>query len=187
MNNKKIFILSGPAGVGKTTVWHKIESACPHIQKIVTTTSRRIREGEIDGIHYHFISREEFENKIHSWDLIEYAIVHTNYYGSTFSELEKIIENNCSPIYIIEPQWMVHLKPILEERWYKVITIFLLPPSLDELKNRLHNRWTETEEQFQIRLATAMTELEQQEFYDIRIVNNDIEVTKEELNAILRI
>ena len=81
---------------------------------------------------------------------------------------------------------MVHLKPILEESGYTVITIFLLPPSLDELKKRLHGRGTETEEQFQIRLATAMTELEQQEFYDIRLVNNDLEKTKEELIAILK-
>ena len=69
---------------------------------------------------------------------------------------------------------------------YEVVTIFLLPPSLDELKRRIKNRWTETEEQFQIRLATAMTEFEQQDFYDIRIVNDDIEKTKKELIAILK-
>lgn len=80
---------------------------------------------------------------------------------------------------------MTHLKPLLEEEGYLVVTIFLLPPSLDELKKRLHNRGTETEEQFQIRLATAMTEFEQQEFYDIRLVNDDLEKTKDELLAIL--
>lgn len=187
MHNKKVFILSGPAGVWKTTLWHEIEESCPHVQKIITTTSRPIRENETNGVHYHFIDRIEFEHKIHLWDLIEYAIVHTNYYGSTFSELERITNKGCAPIYIIEPQWMVHLKPILEESGYTVITIFILPPSLDELKRRLHGRWTETEEQFQIRLATAMTELEQQDFYDIRLVNNDLEKTKEELLAILKI
>lgn len=81
---------------------------------------------------------------------------------------------------------MTHLKPLLEEEWYDVTTIFLLPPSIEELKTRLHSRWTETEEQFQIRLATAMTELEQQDFYDIRLVNADLEKTKEELLAILK-
>ena len=80
---------------------------------------------------------------------------------------------------------MVHLKPLLESRGYTVVTIFLLPPSLDELKKRLHLRGTETEEQFQIRLATAMHELEQQEFYDIRLVNDELEKTKMELRTIL--
>jgi guanylate kinase len=82
---------------------------------------------------------------------------------------------------------MVHLKPLLESRGYTVITIFLLPPSLEELKKRLHQRGTETEEQFQIRLATAMHELEQQDFYDIRIVNDELEKTKRELRTILSI
>lgn len=144
-----------------------------------------MRESETDGVHYHFLTKPEFEARIHSNDLIEYAIVHTNYYGSTYSELERIIENNKSPIYIIEPQGMIHLKPLLEDKWYTVVTIFLLPPSLDELKKRLHGRGTETPEQFEIRLATALTELEQQDFYDIKIVNDDIEKAKEELILVL--
>jgi guanylate kinase len=70
----------------------------------VTTTSRPIRTTETNGIDYHFLSKLEFESKIHTGDLIEYAIVHTNYYGSTYSELDRIIQENKSPIYIIEPQ-----------------------------------------------------------------------------------
>jgi guanylate kinase len=76
---------------------------------------------------------------------------------------------------------MIHLKPLLEDRGYTVVTIFLLPPSIDELKKRLHARGTETPEQFEIRLATALTELEQQDFYDIKIVNNELEQAKKEL------
>jgi guanylate kinase len=181
MNTNTIFILSGPAWAGKTTLWHHIENATPNVEKIITTTSRTIRNGETDGVHYHFISKEAFESKIHAWELIEYAIVHTNYYGSTYSELERIIAKNRNPLYIIEPQGMVHLKPLLEDAWYSVVTIFLLPPSLDELKRRLHGRWTETQEQFEIRLATAMTELEQQDFYDIKIINDNLEQAKDEL------
>lgn len=116
MKNNTVFIFSGPAGVGKTTLWHLIEKDAPTIEKVITTTSRPIRENEINGIHYHFITRSEFEAKIHTGDLIEYAIVHTNYYGSTFSELNRIIQNKKSPIYIIEPQGMVHLKPLLEDK-----------------------------------------------------------------------
>jgi guanylate kinase len=185
MQKNTIFILSGPAGTGKTTLWHALEVQVPHIEKVVTTTSRTMREWEIDGKHYHFITQEAFERKIHAKDLIEYAIVHTNLYGSTYSELDRIIDINKSPIYIIEPQWMIHLKPLLEDKWYKVVTIFLLPPSIDELKRRLHGRWTETKEQFEIRLATAMTELEQQDFYDIKIINDELEHAKIELIKVL--
>ncbi len=185
MQKNTVFILSGPAGAGKTTIWHAIENEATHIEKVITTTSRLIREWEKDGVHYHFLTKGEFEAQIHTGNLIEYAIVHTNYYGSTYSELERIINNNKSPIYIIEPQWMVHLKPLLEDKWYTVVTIFLLPPSLDELKKRLHGRGTETPEQFEIRLATALTELEQQDFYDIQIVNDDLKKAKKELLTIL--
>ena len=185
MKKNKIFILSGPAWVGKTTLWHGIEKDAHHLEKIVTTTSRPIRTTETNGIDYHFLSKLEFESKINTGDLIEYAIVHTNYYGSTYSELDRIIQENKSPIYIIEPQWMVHLKPLLEDKWYIVVTIFLLPPSIEELKKRLQERGTETPQQFEIRVATALTELEQQDFYDIKIINNDIKTAQIELLNIL--
>lgn len=185
MWNPTVFILSGPAWVGKTTLWHEIESTTPHVSKVITTTSREAREWEVDGQHYYFISRKEFEDTIHTGGFIEYALVHTNYYGSTDRELARIIAEEKSPLYIIEPQGMVHLKPLLESRGYTVVTIFLLPPSLEELKTRLHQRGTETAEQFEIRLATAMHELEQQEFYDIRLVNDELEKTKMELRTLL--
>lgn len=179
--SKKIFILSGPAGVGKTTIWENIAEKVPHIAKIVTTTTRQIRDGETAGVHYHFLSRDEFEAKIAAGDLIEYAVVHTNLYGSTYSELDRIISLDKSPIYIIEPQGMIHIKPLLEAKWYEVNTIFMLPPSLDELKNRLRGRGTETEEQFNLRLAKAMLELEQQDLYDIKIVNDSLEQAENDL------
>jgi guanylate kinase len=188
MNNKKVFILSGPAGVGKNTLWELVRPLCSrYIEESISITTRTpIREWEVHWVDYYFVNKEDFEKKIHNHEFLEYAVVHTFYYGSPKSELERITSTWKSPIYIIEPQGMTHLKPLLEEEWYNVTTIFLLPPSLDELKRRLHARWTETEEQFQIRLATAITELEQQEFYDIRLVNSDLEKTKDELLAILK-
>lgn len=183
---KTVFILSGPAGVGKNTLWNLVQSECENlIEESMSMTSRQIRPSELDGREYHFVSKEIFEQKIHEWAFLEYALVHTNYYGSPKSELTRITEKWKSPIYIIEPQWMIHLKPLLENEWYKVITIFILPPSLDELKKRLKARWTETEEQLQIRLATAITEFEQQYLYDIRIINDDVFETKKQLLDIL--
>lgn len=186
MKKNKVFILSGPAGVGKNTLWDTVRPICEeYIQESISMTSRLPRPGETNGVDYYFVTQKEFEEKIHNHEFLEYAIVHTNYYGSLKSELERITKIWKTPIYIIEPQGMTHLKPLMEEEWYKVITIFLLPPSIDELKRRLHGRGTETTEQFEIRLATAMTELEQQDFYDIRLVNDDFEKAKEELIAIL--
>ncbi len=183
--NTKVYIFSGPAGVGKTTLWHAVAPRVPHIEKVITTTSRPKRPNETDGVDYHFISRDDFQKKIKEDDFIEYAIVHTNYYGSTHSELDRIIRTGKSPIYIIEPQGMIHLRPLLEKEGYDVVTIFVLPPHLDELKRRLHERGTESEEQFQIRLATAMTELEQQDFYDIKILNDNFEQAQEDLIQVL--
>jgi guanylate kinase len=185
MKKKKVFILSGPAWVWKNTVWNALEPLCSGFieESISTTTRTPIRAGEVDGVNYHFVTKEVFEKKIHAQEFLEYAVVHTFYYGSTKSELDRITKNGKTPIYIIEPQGMTHIKPILEDMGYEVITIFLLPPSLEEMKRRLHQRGTESEEQYQIRLATAMTELEQQDFYDIRIVNDR---TIEELLAILK-
>lgn len=183
---KKIFILSGPAWAGKNTVWDRISQSCNDIvEESISVTTRPIRAGEVDGKHYHFISEEEFKRKIEAQDLIEYAVTHTYYYWSTYSELDRISKSGKSPIYIIDVKWMKNLKSLLEKKWYTVVTIFLLPPSIEEMKHRLRNRGTESEEQFQIRLATAMTEFEQQDFYDIRIVNDDLDKTVQELNAIL--
>ena len=140
-----------------------------------------MRSGEINGVDYYFLSRTDFEAKIAVWDFIEYATVHTNLYGSTFSELDRILSENKNPLYIIEPQGMVYIKPVLEKKWYKVKTIFLLPPSIDELKKRLSARGTETPEQYEIRLNTALQELEQKKFYDIQVINDDMKIAENDL------
>ncbi len=138
----------------------------------------------MDGVHYHFWSADNFKEAIHDKKLIEYAIVHGNYYGSTFEELERIVELGKKPLYIIDPQGMVHLKPVLEDAGYEVTSIFLEPPSLDVLKSRLIGRGVNSPEDLEIRYANALVEMEERHFYDIRIVNEDIESTLVELHAL---
>lgn len=175
-NTRTVFIFSGPSGVGKTTVWDEVRSRHPdRIEKIVTTTTRSPRPGEEHGKHYYFLSKPEFEAKILSGEMIEYALVHGNYYGSTSEELARIVSHGRNPVYIVDPQGMAHLKPELMRRKYGVSTVFLLPPSIDELKSRLRGRGTESEESLQIRLANALVEMEEQDFYDHKIVNDSLE------------
>ena len=151
------------------------------MEKIVTTTTRARRESEEEGRHYYFLSREDFESRIDSGDMIEYALVHGNYYGSTFRELERIVAMGKYPLYIVDPQGMVHLKPLLEHRGYVVQSFFLLPPSIEELRSRLSGRATEPPEHRELRLANALVEMEEQYFYDHRIINTTLDETVETL------
>lgn len=171
-----IYIFSGPAWAGKTTLWEAIKHRVPHIEKVITSTTRGIRPNEQDGRDYHFLSLEAFRKKIAENDLIEYAEVHTSYYGSTYSELDRILRQKKSPIYIIEPQGMMSLKPLLTEKWYQVVTIFVEPPSLDVLESRLNARGSETPENLKIRMQTAQREMTQTSAYDHVFVNDDFKV-----------
>lgn len=181
-----VFILSGPSGVGKTTVWDEIRSQhADRVEKIVTTTTRAPRPGEIHGTHYYFLSKTEFEAKIMEGDMIEYALVHGNYYGSSTDELERIVSHGKSPVYIVDPQGMAHLKPELMRRSYRVSTVFLLPPSIDELKSRLRGRGTENDDSLNIRLANAMVEMEEKDFYDYQIVNDTLENAVAKVGAVM--
>lgn len=185
-NQHTVFILSGPSGVGKTTVWDEIRSQhTDRVEKIVTTTTRAPRPGEIHGTHYYFLSKTEFEGKILSGEMIEYALVHGNYYGSSSDELERIVSHGKSPVYIVDPQGMAHLKPELMRRSYRVATVFLLPPSIDELKSRLRGRGTEDDDSLNIRLANAMVEMEEKDFYDYQIVNDTLENAVAKVGAVM--
>lgn len=117
--------------------------------------------------------------------MIEYALVHGNYYGSTFGELERIVELGKYPLYIVDPQGMIHLKPVLEHRAYTVQTFFLLPPSIEELRYRLSGRGTEQSDHLELRLANALVEMEEKSFYDHQIVNSHLEETLDILASII--
>ncbi|MDQ1344258.1 MAG: guanylate kinase [Patescibacteria group bacterium] len=185
-NQYTVFILSGPSGVGKTTVWDEIRSKhVDRVERIVTTTTRAPRPGEVHGTHYYFLSKGEFESKIVAGEMIEYALVHGNYYGSSSEELERIVSHGKNPVYIVDPQGMAHLRPELMRRGYRVSTVFLMPPSIDELKSRLRGRGTEDDDSLNIRLANAMVEMEEKDFYDYQIVNDALENAVAKVGAVM--
>lgn len=181
-----IVILSWPSWVWKTTIWYKLISNHPNFfEKIVTTTSRSIRDWEKNWIDYYFISKNQFEKKIEQGDLIEYAQVHGNYYGSTYSELHRILEAWKIPMYIVDPQWAIYLKNSLSND-FLVTSFFILPPSIDELSNRVTNRWTESEEQIKIRMENANYELQTKNKFDYNIVNDDFDKAIEDFEKIFK-
>ena len=186
-NKKKVFILSGPAGAGKNTLWDLLKPLCKDfIEESISMTTRSPRIWEIDWKHYHFITEVLFQDMIEQWHFLEYARVHSWYYGSPKSELERITNSWKSPIYIIDVQWTFLLKPLLEKEGYRVITIFLTPPSIEIMKERIRSRGSETEADFQIRLESAIKEFAQKYLYDTVVINDNLEKTKNELFSLLK-
>ncbi len=184
---KKIIILSGPSWVGKTTIWQKFKEKYPNfpIEKIITTTTRNPRPNEIDWKDYYFVSLDKFKDLIQNHQLIEYAEVHNNFYGSTYDELERILNSGKSALYIVDPQWVKFLKSKLSSL-YDVKTIFILPPSIEELKNRLLKRWEDpNSESYKIRVNESLVWLAEKDDYDFQIVNDNLDKAVEEFKNIV--
>lgn len=181
---RKIFILSWPSWVGKTTLWEYLKDKIPNVEKIITTTTRKKRNYEQNGKDYYFVTVEEFMKLIKDGKLIEYAKVHGNFYGSTYDELKRILNLWKIPLYIVDPQWVKFLKTKLS--WlYDVKTIFILPPSKEELKKRLLKRWEdENSDSFKIRFAESLIWLSEKDNYDYQIINDDLEKAANQLKKI---
>ncbi len=167
-----LVVLAGPAGVGKGTIVQRILASEPDFMLSVSATTRDPRPGEVDGIHYHFISKEEFEGLIAENQLLEHAIVHgSNYYGTPLNELTRAEAEDKHLLLEIDLQGARQVKTRIPQ----ALTIFISPPSWEELEYRLRNRGTETEEQIQTRLSTARTELASAGEFDFNLTNQDLD------------
>jgi len=178
----KLFVFSGPSGVGKGTLNARLfEEFGEQIAFSVSATTRAPREGEIDGKHYFFISRQEFENRIANNDFLEYAQFAGNCYGTPKSYVMNLLEQGKNVLLEIEVQGAMQVKARMPE----CVSIFILPPSFDELERRLRGRGTETEEKVLARLETARGELEYAPQYTYQIVNGgDLDVAYQELRHV---
>lgn len=163
------FILSAPAGTGKTTLVEKLTSEEPHIVRNISYTTRAPRKGEVEGKDYHFISFQEFERKIKKNDFLEYAEVFGHFYGTCKESVEKLLNKGCDAVLVIDTQGALAIKKLL-----KGVYIFVSPPSLKELEKRLVNRKTESASELKTRLEWASRELKQAVHYDYNIVNSDL-------------
>ena len=177
-----LFVFSGPSGVGKGTLNAKLFAEFGEQMAFsVSATTRAPREGEIDGTHYFFISRQEFENRIANNDFLEYAQFAGNCYGTPKSYVMSLLEQGKNVLLEIEVQGAMQVM----ERMPQCVSIFVLPPSFDELERRLRGRGTETEEKILKRLETARGELKYADRYQYQIVNGgDLEAAYQELRSV---
>ena len=177
-----LFVFSGPSGVGKGTLKQKLfDEFAEKIAYSVSATTREPRAGEIEGKDYFFISRQEFERRVQNNEFLEYARYAGNCYGTPRQYVEKLLESGMNVILEIEVQGALQVM----ERMPDCVSIFILPPSFEELEHRLRGRGTETEAKIQERLETAKHEISCASQYDYQITNdNDIEASYAKLRAI---
>ncbi|WP_067730890.1 guanylate kinase [Oceanobacillus damuensis] len=177
-----LFILSGPSGVGKGTVRKKLFEEASKLQYSISMTTRNMRPGEKDGVDYFYKTNEEFENLIEQDQLLEYAKYVNNYYGTPRAYVEETLEKGQDVFLEIEVQGALQVK----ENFPEGVFIFLFPPSLEELKNRIVNRGTESQELVLNRLKEARKEIEMMDAYDYVVVNDQVEHAVEKVKAIIQ-
>ena len=177
-----LFVFSGPSGVGKGTLNGKLFAEFgDQMAFSVSATTRAPREGEVDGKHYFFIEKQDFENRIANNDFLEYAQFAGNFYGTPKSYVMSLLEQGKNVLLEIEVQGAMQVM----ERMPECVSIFVLPPSFEELEKRLRGRGTETEEKILARLETARGELAYAERYRYQIVNGgDLEAAYQELRSV---
>ena len=178
MNNPHVYVISGPTAVGKGTVVRALQDLVPELFVSTSATTRPPRPGEIDGVHYYFVSDSVFDELVETDGLLEWARVHNvARYGTPRDSVAEALAEGKNVILEIDLQGARQVRETLPE----AIHIFLAPPTWGELLNRLRGRGTETEQQIEQRLATAEFELKQQEEFDHVIVNDELSDTVQQL------
>lgn len=181
MNKGFLLVISGPSGVGKGTVLHDLMNTQENLVYSVSATTRKKRDGEIEGVSYFYKSHEEFEKMISEDKFLEYAYVHNNYYGTPKDFVEKKISEGKIVVLEIDVQGAVNVKNNTDN----AVFIFLAPPSLSELKNRIVGRGTETENDINLRMNNARKELEYIKYYDYLVINDHINSAINSVNEII--
>ena len=181
-NLYKLFVISSPSGGGKTSLINKLfeDSRSANFEKSISDTSRQKREGDLEGKDYYFLSEKDFKDKIKKEEYVEYAIVFGNFYGTSKQEI-KTKYNNSNLILELDWQGAYAVKELFDD----ARLIFLVPPSLDDLKQRLIKRNLDTSESIENRLSEAKKEISKSEIYDFLVLNDDFDKAFEDLSQIL--
>lgn len=178
---KNFYVISGSSGVGKGTVIKEFLRRNPNFRLSISCTTRGMREGEVDGVNYFFLNREEFQNCIKNNEFLEWAEFSGNFYGTKREFVEKCLENDENLILEIDTKGALQVKSLMDN----AVLIFIAPPSIEELEKRLRGRHTETEEAIQKRLNSIKLEIENSKHFDYKIINDTVENAVKELERII--
>lgn len=181
-NNGLLVIMSAPSGCGKDTVFKELVKKRDDVVESVSATTRKPREGEVDGVNYFFLTKDKFEKMIKNNGFLEYANYNGNYYGTPVKGVQKAIEEGKVCFLIIEVQGAQKVMKMFPDN---CVSIFLLPPSLDVLEQRLRKRDSDGEEMIKQRLDIANIEMSYKDKYTYQIVNDDIDVCVNDIDKII--
>ncbi|SMP87491.1 guanylate kinase [Epsilonproteobacteria bacterium SCGC AD-308-P11] len=181
LHSGAVLILSGPSGAGKSSLIKKISDDIGDYYFSISTTTRPIRKGEVEGVHYHFVSVDEFKEDIKNDHFLEYAVVHGNYYGTSLKPVKEALNAGKLVIFDIDVQGNTAVKNRLSDI---STSVFITPPTLSELKKRLENRSTDSKEVIDARIKMAKREIQRVSEYDYLVVNDDLDVAAATLKLI---
>ena len=182
-HNGVVLVLSGPSGAGKSSLINKISDDIGDYYFSISTTTRPMRNGEVEGIDYHFVSEEEFQKDIEDDNFLEYALVHGNYYGTSLKPVREALHEGKLVVFDIDVQGNTAVKNRLGDI---TTSVFITPPTLSELKRRLENRSTDSQEVIDNRIKMAKREIQRMSEYEFLIVNDDLDVAAEVLKQIAK-
>lgn len=177
-----LIVVSGPSGAGKDTIVNRVVEDMKDTKISVSMTSRAPRGKEVEGVDYYFVTKEEFEERIKNDEFLEYAVVHNNqYYGTPKTKLEEDINKGKNVILVIDIQGALKVKEIIKEALF----IFIMPPSMEELKERLIKRNTETKDKILERFKTAYNEINEFTKYNYVVVNDRVDKAVDKVKSII--
>jgi guanylate kinase len=178
----RLFVISGPSGAGKGTLLAELRKQRPDLGLTVSATTRSPRPGEVDGTSYYFLSDEEFRRRIAAGEFVEWAEVHGHLYGTLVSEVKRLLAKGHSLVLEIDVQGALNVRKVYPD----AVLVFIEPPSLQVLEERLRGRGTEDEASIELRLKNARHEMELADQYDVRIVNDTVDRAAQELGSVMR-
>lgn len=183
MENKgKLVVFSGPSGVGKGTIMKKLLQADEKIALSVSATTRKRREGEEHGVHYFYITKEEFEQKIRNNEMLEYTSYNGNFYGTIQSHVEELLDNGKTVMLEIDVDGAAQIK----KKFPDALSVFVTAPSVEEIERRLRFRNTEDDEAIKNRIAIAKNEMTHANEYDYIVCNDDVDAAANKILEIIK-